>query len=100
MITLGVADLAQAASFCESVLATPPNRSYDRVVFIERPGSWLALSQEINPARSGFIAISQAAADGSISDRAYLVQCRDGEVAPIAYRATDVSTKSRQQESL
>ncbi|MEE4315086.1 MAG: VOC family protein [Desulfofustis sp.] len=70
MITLGVADLAKAASFYEAVLATPPNRSYDGVVFIELPGSWLALypidalaadiSSEITPARTGFSGITLA----------------------------------------
>ncbi|MBE0585942.1 MAG: VOC family protein [Desulfofustis sp.] len=70
MITLGVADLERAASFYEAVLATPPNRSYNGVAFIELPGSWLSLypieelakdiSPEIAPSRGGFSGITLA----------------------------------------
>ncbi len=43
MLTLGVADLNKATEFYESVLATPPNRSYDGITFIELPGTWISL---------------------------------------------------------
>ena len=43
MVTFGVADLDRAAAFYEAVLGTPPNTSYDGIVFIQLPGTWLAL---------------------------------------------------------
>ena len=70
MITLGVRDLDKATQFYEAVLATPPNRSYGGVTFIELPGTWLALyplenlAQDISPSIStdarGFAGITLA----------------------------------------
>lgn len=64
MLTLGVKNLKQATDFYESVLATPPNQTYEGVTFIELPGTWLALyplenlakdiSEEISTSRTGF----------------------------------------------
>lgn len=70
ILTLGVADLAKASAFYEAVLATPPNRSYDGVVFIELPGTWLALypieklaediSPDVSPTGRGFSGMTLA----------------------------------------
>lgn len=70
VVTLGVTDLHKATKFYESVLATPPNTSYDGVTFIELPGTWISLyplenlakdiSPEIPATRSGFSGITLA----------------------------------------
>ncbi|WP_022664293.1 VOC family protein [Desulfospira joergensenii] len=70
MLTLGVADLKRAAKFYESVLKTPLNLTYEGVVFIELPGTWLALyplenlagdiSAQIHPSKEGFSGITLA----------------------------------------
>ena len=55
IVTLGVADLSKAAAFYETVLGTPPNKSYDGVTFFELPGTWISLyplenlAQDISP---------------------------------------------------
>jgi predicted lactoylglutathione lyase len=43
ILTLGVSDLNKAKKFYETVLDTPPNTSYDGVIFIELPGTWISL---------------------------------------------------------
>ena len=43
VVTLGVSDLKRSADFYEAIFATPPNRSYDGVVFIPLPGTWVSL---------------------------------------------------------
>ncbi len=70
VITLGVGDLSRATKFYETVLGTPPNRSYDGITFIELPGAWIALfplknlakdiSPEVPTTRSGFSGITLA----------------------------------------
>jgi uncharacterized protein len=70
LLTLGVADLEKATAFYEAVLATPPNRSYDGVTFIELPGTWLALypmaklaediSPDVTPPGEGFSGMTLA----------------------------------------
>ena len=70
IITLGVADLGKATEFYESVLGTPPNKSFDGITFIELPGTWIALypfeklAEDISPAvpttRIGFSGVTLA----------------------------------------
>lgn len=70
MVTLGVADLAAATNFYESVLAMAPTSSYEGVTFIELPGTWLVLypldnlahdiSEDIDPKGQGFPGITLA----------------------------------------
>ena len=70
IITLGVADLSKATIFYETVLGTPPNRSYEGITFVELPGVWIALfplenlakdiSTEVPTSRSGFSGITLA----------------------------------------
>ena len=43
LLTLGVSDLDRATKFYEAVLGTHPNTSYEGVVFIELPGTWISL---------------------------------------------------------
>lgn len=64
VLTLGVSDLNKATRFYESVLGTPPNKTYDGVTFIALPGCWISLypieklaediSSGISPVRRGF----------------------------------------------
>lgn len=42
-LTLGVSDLTRSADFYAQVFSTAPNRSYEGIVFIELPGTWLSL---------------------------------------------------------
>ncbi|RLA48628.1 MAG: VOC family protein [Gammaproteobacteria bacterium] len=42
-LTLGVGNLDTAVKFYETVLNTAPNMSFDGVVFIELPGTWISL---------------------------------------------------------
>lgn len=70
VITLGVKDLARSADFYRAVLGTPPNTSNEGVVFIELPGTWIALypidklaediSPGISPDRGPFSGITLA----------------------------------------
>ncbi len=70
VVTLGVADLRKATTFYETVLGTPPNRSFEGITFIELPGTWLSLyplaelakdiSAEVPLVRSGFSGITLA----------------------------------------
>ena len=70
VVTLGVADLSKATKFYEDVLGTPPNTSYEGVIFIELPGTWLSLyplenlakdiSAEVSGSRKGFAGITLA----------------------------------------
>jgi len=63
-LTLGVSDLKRAADFYGQVFSTVPNQSYEGVVFIELPGTWLSLfplenlaediSSEVKPVRAPF----------------------------------------------
>ena len=70
VITLGVTDLRKAKAFYKAVLGTPPNASDDAIVFIELPGTWLALypldklAEDISPhvpaVRKGFSGVTLA----------------------------------------
>jgi len=70
VVTLGVGDLIKATKFYETILGTPPNKSYGGVTFIELPGTWISLypleslakdiSAEVPVTRSGFSGITLA----------------------------------------
>lgn len=84
VITLGVANLAKATRFYEAVLGTPPNTSFDGIVFIELPGTWIALypladlAKDISPefeiSRGGFGGITLAHNARSKSDVVAMVE--------------------------
>lgn len=69
-LTLGVGNLDKAMQFYEAVFDTPPNTSYDGVVFFELPGTWVSLypleklandiSSEVPTHRDGFSGITLA----------------------------------------
>jgi hypothetical protein len=85
ILTLGVANLARATEFYESVLGVPPNKSSDGITFIELPGTWIALypidqlakdlSIEIPIARHGFSGVTLAHNAGSKDDVAAIIRC-------------------------
>ena len=70
VVTLGVGDLIKATKFYETILGTPPNKSYGGVTFIELPGTWISLyplenlAKDISPevpfTRSSFSGITLA----------------------------------------
>jgi len=70
VITLGVADLAQATRFYETIFGVHPNSEYEGISFFELPGVWLTLypvdklaediSPRLSPTRSGFSGITLA----------------------------------------
>lgn len=64
LITLGVADLAASTRFYAEVLGTPPNTSFEGVVFIELPGMWLSLYPLENLARDTGLTASPGAFSG------------------------------------
>jgi uncharacterized glyoxalase superfamily protein PhnB len=78
MLTLGVGNLEKAMKFYEAVLDTHPNTSYDGVVFIELPGTWISLypleklasdiESDVPTHRDGFSGITLAYNAGSVDE--------------------------------
>lgn len=70
VITLGVADLAKATRFYESIFGIRCNSEYEGISFFVLPGAWLTLypvdklaediSPQLSPTRSGFSGITLA----------------------------------------
>ncbi|MGD2119727.1 MAG: VOC family protein [Chromatiales bacterium] len=100
VITLGVSDLVRSTSFYESVLATPPNTSYEGVSFFELPGVWLSLypleklasdiAAEIAPAGGGFRGVTLAHNAASKEDVIAIIERARSAGARIAKEPQEV----------